>query len=71
MSVESSEEVLTSPYTILRPFAWIYQVGRIVGIFIKNKTTPKQILAQREKGKEQRELLTALGLSLDRMIKTE
>ena len=40
----------TKKHKILRPFAWIYQAVRIVGVLFKNKTTPKQILAQRKKG---------------------
>lgn len=57
-------------HQFLRPFAWLYQSFRILGILLKNHTTPKQILAQMKKGREQRELLTALGLSVDRTVRT-
>ena len=58
--------VIKHPY--LRPFAWIYQAFRILGIFIKNKMTPKRFAEQRRKGLEQRKLLDQLGLSVDRTI---
>ncbi len=57
-------------HKFLRPFAWIYQGFRIIGILIKNKTTPKDLMRQRQKGIEQRQLIEALGLSLDRTIRT-
>lgn len=57
-------------HKFLRPFAWIYQGFRIVPILIKNKTTPKDLMRQRQKGIEQRQLIEALGLSLDRKIRT-
>jgi len=55
-------------HKLLRPFAWIYQSFRIIGIFLKNKMTPKRFLEQQRKGREQCELLEALGLSLKRTI---
>ena len=58
-------------YPILRPFAWIYQAGRIMGIFIKSKTGLKELIEQKENGVEQRKLIEALGLNLDRTINTE
>lgn len=55
-------------YRILRPFAWIYQAFRIMGIFLQSKMTPKRFAEQRRKGLEQRKLLDELGLSVDRTI---
>ena len=57
-------------YRILRPFAWLYQFFRILTILVKSKTTPKQVLVQRSEGIEQRKLIEALGLDIDRTIKT-
>jgi hypothetical protein len=57
-------------YKFLRPFAWIYQGFRIIPILIKNKVTPHDLLTQRQKGLEQCQLIEAMGLSLDRTIKT-
>ena len=54
----------------LRPFAWLYQMIRILRILIQNKFTLQQVLAQREKAKEQRKLILALGLQMDRTIQT-
>ena len=58
-------------FMILRPFAWIYQVGFITGELIRMKITPRQFLAQIEHSQEHRNLILALGLKLDRSIETE
>ena len=57
-------------HRVLRPFAWIYQSFRIISVLINNKITPKDLICQRQKGMEQRQLLEALGLKLDRTIRT-
>ena len=61
---------LSKKHPVLQPFAWIYQSFRILRIFINNHTSLKQIIKQREKGLEQIKLIEALGLSLDRTIKS-
>lgn len=55
-------------YPILRPFAWIYQSFRIIGILFKNKMGLKEIMMQRQKGMEQRKLIENLGLKVDRTV---
>ena len=55
-------------HRLLRPFAWIYQIFHILGVLIRNRVSPKQILAQRNKGREQRKLIEALGLRMDLTI---
>ncbi len=52
-------------HKILRPFAWIYQLFRIIGVLIANRNGPGKILEQKEKGLEYRELIEALGLQAD------
>ena len=56
-------------YTFLRPFAWIYQLFHILGILLKNKMGIKEIQKHRKKGIEQRKLIEALGLRVERTIK--
>ena len=55
-------------YKVLRPFAWIYQSFRIVEVLVKNRKTPAAILKQAQHGADQRHLIEALGLKMDRMI---
>ena len=50
----------------LRPFAWIYQSFRIVGILVKNRVSVIEFSEQRKRGTEQRKLIEALGLGVDR-----
>ena len=52
----------------LRPFAWIYQVVRILSILIRNRKAPKDVLDQSRHGMRQRQLLEALGLQPDKTI---
>ncbi len=56
-------------HKILRPFAWIYQLGRIIKILIKNGVSVGKVREQKEKGLEQRRLIEALGLKMDRTIR--
>ena len=58
-------------YPILRPFAWIYQAGRIMVFLIHNKIGLKKLREQKANGKKQRKLIEALGLHVDRTIMTE
>lgn len=58
-------------YSILRPFAWIYQGFRILGILVKNRESPKNIREQAQQGVEQAHLIEALGLRMDRTIKMD
>ena len=52
-------------YKGLRPFAWIYQSFRMLGKINKNRIGAKKIWKQYAKGREQKELLEALGLNAD------
>ncbi len=56
-------------YPVLKPFAWIYQAFRILGIMAKNKKSPGKIVKQSRHGAERRQLIEALGLEMDRAIK--
>ena len=55
-------------HAVLKPFAWVYQSFRIAGMLIAEKKTPRDFLKQRGHGVEQRSLIEALGLQLDRTI---
>ena len=55
-------------YPFLRPFAWIYQAFRIVGELKKSGKSPKEIMESRKRGIEQRKLIEALGLDMDRTV---
>ena len=56
-------------YAVLRPFAWIYQAFRIVGVLIMNRKSPGEILKQSRHGADHRQLISALGLRMNRTIK--
>ena len=58
-------------YAFLRPFAWIYQGFRILGVLIKNGVSIGKTQEQKKRGRKQRKLIEALGLHVDRRIKTE
>ena len=58
-------------HAFLRPFAWIYQTGRILRIFIRRKITPAKLLDKHDEGLRQRELIESLGLKVERYIETE
>ena len=55
-------------HPVLRPFAWIYQSFRILGIFLKKGIKPAEVIEQQRHGMKQRELIKSLGLKIDRMI---
>ena len=55
-------------YPILRPFAWIYQIGFITRELIRNRIGAKDMIDQREKSIEQRKLIEDLGLRVDRTV---
>lgn len=57
-------------HAALRPFAWIYQSFRILGVMIQNKKTPGEILKHSRHGVEQRRLIDALGLDMDGTCKS-
>lgn len=56
-------------YRFLRPFAWIYQSFRILHILFNTHTSLKEILEQRRKGVDQRYLIDALGLKVEKTIR--
>ena len=55
-------------YKWARPFAWIYQVFRIIGEIAGNQESLTEIIAHSKKGIEQRKLIEALGLTVDDTI---
>ena len=55
-------------HPILRPFAWIYQIGFITRELIKNRIGAKDMIKQRGRGLEQRKLIEDLGLRVDRTV---
>ena len=56
-------------HPILRPFAWIYQIGFIARELIRNRIGAKDMIEQRGRGLEQRKLIEDLGLRVDRTIR--
>ncbi len=58
-------------HIVLRPFAWIYQSVRILGILIRKRIKPSDMLSQKDKGIEQRKLIEKLGLNIERDIQEE
>ena len=57
-------------YKLLKPFAWIYQLFRGTGILMKDKIGFNELMEQKKKGLEQRKLIEALGLSLEKTIRS-
>ena len=49
-------------HKILRPFAWIYQIGFIIHELIITRTSPSRLVASHHEGTEQRELIRKLEL---------
>ncbi|MBR4750816.1 MAG: nucleotidyltransferase family protein [Thermoguttaceae bacterium] len=56
-------------HRLLRPFAWLYQIGSISCELLRDKMTPGKMLRMRQVGLEQRELIRRLGLDVDYSIK--
>lgn len=55
-------------YSVLRPFAWIYQIGFIARELIRNRIGAGDMIKQRGRGLEQRKLIEDLGLRVERTI---
>lgn len=55
-------------HTILRPFAWIYQIGFIIRTLITNKISPRTFIKSQQTGLDQLHLIHQLGLDADRNI---
>jgi len=53
-------------HKVLRPFAWIYQIGFILRELSASGISPKKMAEQRKTGAEQRKLIRKLGLGIDR-----
>ena len=53
----------TQKYPILRPFAWLYQFGRILRELIRQKRTPGAMLALHKSGQKQEALFKKLSPS--------
>ncbi len=49
-------------HKFLRPFAWLYQSIRILGLLIKHKKSPHQMKELKDVGAQQRNLIQRLGL---------
>ncbi len=58
-------------HPILRPFAWIYQIGFIARELIRNRIRPGDLIEQHSRGLRQRKLIEDLGLRVDRTIRVE
>ena len=56
-------------YKALRPFAWIYQIVRIMRELSNNQISPVKLAEQHKTGIEQRDLIYKLGLETDSRIK--
>lgn len=48
-------------HKILRPFAWIYQAFRILGMFMRNNVGVGKFFSERKKGRAQKALMDRLG----------
>ena len=55
-------------HKVLRPFAWIYQIGSISRELLRAKILPRKLMRLRKTGLEQRELMRQLGLDVDRTV---
>ena len=55
-------------YPVLRPFAWIYQIFWILGELLRSKKSPRAILKHVRHGMQQRQLIDALGLTMENTI---
>lgn len=58
----------TKRYALLRPFAWIYQIGYILYKLTCNQMTLQNMIRAHKTSLKQRGLIKRLGLKLDRMI---
>ena len=58
-------------HPILRPFAWIYQIGFIARELIRNRIRPGDLIEQHSRGLRQRKLIEDLGLRVNRTIRVE
>ena len=56
-------------YRILRPFAWIYQIGFYIRMLFTDKNTSKTVTKSRKKATNQLNLIHKLGLDVDKSIK--
>lgn len=56
-------------FPLLKPFAWLYQLIRILLILRRNKVFRKELQEQQEKGIARRELFKELGWNEDRTIR--
>lgn len=59
---------LAKKHHIFRPFAWIYQGCRLLGILTQNHVIPKELRAQHKNSINQRRLIESLGLKMNRFI---
>ena len=55
-------------HTILRPFAWIFQLFWITGELFRNKKSPVKAITYQIQGLKQRKLIKTLGLAIDSSI---
>ena len=58
-------------YAILRPFAWVYQIGFIIGELVRLHMAPRQLWDQIGHGHRYRDLILSLGLKLDSSIEVK
>ena len=55
-------------FKILRPFAWIYQIGFIVHQLFINKITPAKLYYLHRSGNRERDLILKMGLDVDNTL---
>ena len=55
-------------FKILRPFAWIYQIGFIVHQLFINKITPAKLYYLYKSGNRERDLILNMGLDVDNIL---
>ena len=53
---------MTEKHPLLKPFAWIYQIGHSIRIRIRNKTSAGEVYRQFKEGKARKELFERLGV---------
>lgn len=55
-------------YRFLRPFAWIYQIFRVLGILLRSRLTAEDYKKQRDEARKEERLMEMLGLGLENRI---
>ena len=64
-----SRWTLAKKYTILRPFAWAFQILHISKYLLENKISLRKMGELQKIGQQQRDLIIELGLNVEKRIK--